>query len=623
MAELLGGQVDALRAQNFRHLASWRHTALLSEADATLQDGHSRQVDMAVLSTFGKQVHAIVTLSRVDRGGQPHLLLIAQDVTSQRKIHDALVAARDSAQDVARTKSAFLANMSHEIRTPMNAIVGLSRLALEDHLPPKSRDYLGKVHSSALALMEILDEVLDYSKIEAGQMRVESIPMDLQDVLRRVTDLFCGRIEQKGLILNTTMASDVPHWVMGDPLRLTQIINNLVGNAVKFTDSGSISITIDRMHEATTEVDLLRFCVKDTGMGIAPECQSTLFDAFTQADTSITRRFGGTGLGLTICKSLVTMMSGRIGVCSELGGGSEFWFALPMTATDAPARAPSQVDRHHSSIREEEASTVTELEKLRNRRVLLAEDNRLNQMVATEFLTRMGLEVTVVDNGLEALDTIKGVAPDHFAAILMDLHMPVMDGLESTRRIRALPGREHTPIIAMTAAALDEDRSACMGVGMVDHIPKPVMPEQLLKVLLRWMTPEQAAEAMAQEAPPMPGFDLPGLSERVHGNERLMWLLLAQLAEQEAPSGDLLAQLMAQGDIEAARQRAHDIKGCAANLGAQALSDASARLESALKQGRLDHEALAAFQHTLNESMACIRAHLAWRTQAQAQTSST
>ncbi|HET6786909.1 MAG TPA: PAS domain-containing protein, partial [Aquabacterium sp.] len=220
MAQLVGASVSEVRQLNFRQLDSWKESHILPLADATLQDGQLRRTEIHVKSSFGREIHASISMSRVDRDGQPHLLLIAQDVTEQKQVHDELVAARDAARDAARTKSTFLANMSHEIRTPMNAIVGLSRLSLEDHLPPRSREYLDKVHSSALALMGILDEVLDYSKIEAGQMHIESAPVDLQDVLRRVSDLFSGRIEQKGLTFKTSLGQDVPPWIMGDSLRL-------------------------------------------------------------------------------------------------------------------------------------------------------------------------------------------------------------------------------------------------------------------------------------------------------------------------------------------------------------------------------------------------------------------
>ena len=491
-ARLAGLTPAAMSARNVRESSRWRDTGLMQQADATLADGQPRRLDLQWPQDDGGITHMEVALARVDRDGRPHLLTIARDTTEERFAHDALVAARDAAEAAARTKSAFLANMSHEIRTPMNAIIGLSRLALDSALPVPASTYVDKVHASAKALMGILDDVLDYSKIEAGQLRFEQLPLELPELLQRVQGLFIARIEQKGLGLTMTMAPDVPTLLSGDALRLSQVLNNLVGNAVKFTDRGHIRVSVELAEPLAQAVAnsqcLLRFEVSDTGIGMTDEQRADLFEAFAQGDNSITRRFGGSGLGLAISKSLVGMMGGHIGVESAPGAGSRFWFTVRLGVPGAGnVAAPSA-----SAPSETAASLPPGL------RLLVVEDNELNQLVAGQFLQRMGVVVTMVSDGAQAVAAVQAASAGHFAAVLMDLHMPVMDGLEATRRIHALPGHAELPIIGISAAAMAEDRARCFEAGMVNHIAKPVMPERLLQVLQQVLVPGAAGAASAE-----------------------------------------------------------------------------------------------------------------------------
>jgi signal transduction histidine kinase/CheY-like chemotaxis protein/HPt (histidine-containing phosphotransfer) domain-containing protein len=541
---------------------------------------------------------------------QQHLLVMARDITEQRLALDALVAARDAAEDAARTKAAFLANMSHEIRTPMNAIIGLSRLTLDDALPDQARLYVDKLHASAVALMGILDDVLDYSKIEAGQLRFEQLPLDLGELLQRVEGLFIARIEQKGLALRSTLGPGVPQRVSDDPLRLSQVLNNLVGNAVKFTEHGQIEVAVALEEPVSQQGVLLRFEVSDSGIGIAPQQQSALFEAFAQGDSSITRRFGGSGLGLAICKRLVGMMGGRIGVASTPGAGSRFWFTARLALADdqAPA-APAPAMRRVGS--------PTPAALPQGLRILVVEDNELNQIVATQFLRRMGAEVELATDGAQAVSRVQQAGPGHYAAVLMDLHMPVLDGLEATRRIHALPEHSSLPVIGMTAAAMPEDRANCLAAGMLSHVPKPVIPERLLQAIrqalpgvLGGAAPPAVgvAEPLAPVPIAEPPIDLAALRQRLSHNEGLLKRLLELFGQREAQVVDELADSLARGDLQAAKLRAHDLKGSAATLCAMPASRAAAALETALKQGESPGPALGRLAEAMGEVLAQLAA---------------
>ncbi|MES2684768.1 MAG: ATP-binding protein, partial [Pseudomonadota bacterium] len=380
-------------------------------------------------------------------------------------------------------------NMSHEIRTPMNAIIGLTHLAVTQIQEPKLHSQLSKVEDSAKALLGLLNDILDFSKIEAGRMTVERIPFDLWDVLDRVQGLISDRASEKSLMFNVWRVPHLPRDLMGDPLRLHQVLLNLVSNAVKFTNSGSVTLNCTVVEASDTHASL-RFEVQDTGIGIDPIQMTRLFSAFTQADNSTTRRFGGTGLGLTICKELVALMGGRLTVDSTHGSGSTFTVLLDFDCADPAWRQLHLPD-----------DDLSQGDPLVGAKVLLVDDNFINLEVAGELLRQSQVEVTTATNGREALEKI--MASD-YDAVLMDLQMPEMDGLTATRQLRLDPLYANLPVIAMTANAMTGDRERCIAAGMNDHIPKPIDPVEMRTTLARWLRRRLTGDLDSTIPPPKP-----------------------------------------------------------------------------------------------------------------------
>jgi signal transduction histidine kinase/CheY-like chemotaxis protein len=496
---------------------------------------------------------------------------ISRDVSDRVAAADELRVARQQAEEAAALKSMFLANMSHEIRTPLNAIIGLTHLALKTPLEAKLSDTLQKIHQAGTSLLSIVNAVLDFSDLEAGKLEVQRVPFRLDDVIQSVLALTRHQAEDKNLGLFVEPSPTIPAHLVGDPVRLGQVLTNLLHNAIKFTERGQVHLTAELLG---TNNDLLeiRFAVNDTGIGMSQDQIARLFQPFTQADMSSTRKHGGTGLSLAICQHLVERMGGSIGIVSEPGRGSTVSFTCQLERGSEHACEPTPV-------------------QLQGARILVVEDNEINQQIAAELLEGVGASVTLAADGQIALDLLNS-RPQDYDLILMDLQMPEMDGYQATARIRAQERFAGLPIVALTAHATAEERQRCLDSGMNDHLSKPIDPGALFKTLSAYFTasaalPEARPQSPADpdELPPVEGLDSYDGVLRVGGNRSLYLKLLRQFMSRQSDAPEQIDRQLQAGDWATAERTAHSLKGVAGNLGAKGVQAAAADLEQALRQG--------------------------------------
>ncbi len=533
-----------------------------------VMDWQGRRQDGSVFS-------AEIALHAMQLEGRPVIQAIMRDVSERRAVEAAKEAAREAALKIAQSKSEFVANVSHEIRTPMHGILGMSSLLLKTPLDGRQRDYVSTLKTSAESLLTIINDILDFSKIEAGKLTIEQVAFSPAALVQGAVALFQARALEKNLHLSLSLPDHPPAALLGDPTRIRQILLNLIDNAIKFTQQGKIVLRAD--FEAEGDAIACRFTVEDSGIGLSADAQSRLFQAFSQADSSTTRRYGGTGLGLAVSSQLAGLMGGQLTVDSTPDQGSRFTLQLRLSPTEL-------------ALAELPAPPALQLKG----RILVVEDHPVNQKVLAHQLREMGLQHALAAHGAEALDRL---ANEAFDLVLMDWQMPEMDGLEATRRIRQLPTEvRHIPVIALTANANSVFRETCLAAGANDYLSKPYSDAALAAVLAQWLPQDRPA------APRAPLLDVAALHARYPGNPELVNDLVSLFISTTETSLTALQRGIEQADAESCGKEAHALKGAAASVMASAIQEGTARIEACVKNGDFAAAAveLAALQQTFN-----------------------